>query len=122
MLKTSQPPYVEIRSSALTESEASQRDIAINYQVIRLVLFGFATEAVAFYTGLTCSQVQYRVKMYKLQGARSMFRMGQTDNAKMVMKLAMRVSPKKKAAEKEMYQAIRDSILDAYKKGEISKR
>jgi hypothetical protein len=114
MPKAANPPYVEIRSSALFEPEASQRDIAINYQVIRLVLFGFATEAIASHTGLTCSQVQYRVRMYKLQGARSMFRMGQTVSSKAVMKMAMRVSPQKKVEEKEVYQAIRDSILDAY--------
>lgn len=119
MRKMATPPMVKIRSTGLTEKYSSQEDGAINYQVIRMVLFGFATSAISYYTGLTCAQVQNRVKMYKLQGARSMFRMGQTDNAKMVMKLAMRVPLNKRLQEKDLYQAIRNGILDAYKKGKV---
>jgi hypothetical protein len=119
MLKTSPPPMIKIRSTGLTEKYASKEDSAINYQVIRLAIFGFATSAISYYTGLTCAQVQNRIKMYKLQGARSMFRTGQTAEAQAVMKMAMRVSPQKKLMDKDLYQAIRNSILDAYKKEKV---
>jgi hypothetical protein len=119
MNKVSPPPLVTIRSTGLTEKYASPADSAINYKVIRLLLFGFATSAISHYTGLTCAQVQHRVRMYKLQGARSMFRMGQTADSQAVMSMAMRVSPKKRAEQKDVYQAVRNSILEAYKKEKV---
>jgi len=121
MRKMSTPPMVKIRSTGLTEKYASQEDGAINYQVIRMVLFGFATSAISYYTGLTCAQVQNRVRMYKLQGARSMFRTGQTASAQAVMKVAMRVPFNKRLQEKDLYQAIRNGILDAYKKEKVKR-
>jgi hypothetical protein len=115
-VKSTSPPILKIRSTGLTEKYASREDSAINYEVIRLVLHGFATSAISYHTGLTCSQVQNRVRMYKLQGARAMFRMGQTAAAQAVMRTAIRVSPQKKLEEKDLYQAIRNGILEAYKK------
>ena len=118
-VKSTSPPILKIRSTGLTEKYASREDSAINYEVIRLVLHGFATSAISYHTGLTCSQVQNRVRMYKLQGARAMFRMGQTAAAQAVMKTAIRVSPQKKLEEKDLYQAIRNGILEAYKKEKV---
>jgi hypothetical protein len=118
-VKSTSPPILKIRSTGLTERYASREDSSINYEVIRLVLHGFATSAISHHTGLTCAQVQNRVRMYKLQGVRSMFRMGQTAASRSVMKMAMRVSPQKKLEEKDLYQAVRDGILEAYKKEKV---
>jgi hypothetical protein len=120
MLKTS-PPAVKIRSTGLLPQYASREDAAVNYEVIRLVLYGFATSAIAYHTGMTCAQVQNRVRMYKLQGERSLFRTGQTANAHEVMQLSLLVSAQKKAGEKEVYQLIRNEILEAFKKGKPRK-
>lgn len=114
MLKTPPPP-VTTRSTGLQDPYTSREDANINYEVIRLVLYGFATSAIAHHTGLTCAQVQTRVSMYKLQGARSMFRSGQTTHAQEVMRMSLRVSPKNKAQDKDLYQSIRDGILAAFK-------
>jgi hypothetical protein len=119
MLKTPPPP-VTTRSTGLLDISASREDAAINYEVIRLVLYGFATSAISHHTGLTSAQVQTRVRMYKLQGVRSLFRTGQTVAAQEVMKMSLRVSPQKKAQEKDLYQRIRDGILEAFKKGKSS--
>jgi hypothetical protein len=112
---------LDIRSSGLDERYFSKEDSKINFSVIRLVLYGFSTAAIANKTGLTYSQVQYRVRMYKLQGARSMFRMGETEGAKTVMQLALRVPTAKREQDKMLYQKIRDGILDAYKKEKVSR-
>jgi hypothetical protein len=120
MLKTS-PPAVKIRSTGLLPQYASREDAAANYEVIRLVLYGFATSAIAHHTGMTCAQVQNRVRMYQLQGERSLFRTGQTANAHEVMQLSIRVSAQNKAGEKEIYQTIRNGILEAFKKGKPRK-
>lgn len=105
-----------VRSTGLNDSYFPKGDTKINYTVIRLVLYGFSTMAIANYTGLTYAQVQYRIRMYKLQGVRAMFRMGETKEAKIVKQKALRVSPTTRANEKDLYQNIRDSILAAYKK------
>lgn len=115
MLKTTPPPIIKIRSTSLIGDHIEKTDKAINYQVIRLVQFGFATSAISYYTGLTCAQVQNRVRMYRLQGMRSMFRTGQTPNSQNVMKMAMRVSRKNKNEEINIYQKVRNEILNAYK-------
>lgn len=118
MTKVKAPP-VKIRSTGLTEKYASREDGSINYKVIRLVLYGFSTTAIANETGLTYSQVQNRVRMYQLQGVRSMFRLGETEDAKQVMKTALRVTNNKREEDKILYNRIRNSILDAYKKERV---
>lgn len=124
MLKTPPPP-VKTRSTGLQDPYTSRDDANVNYEVIRLVLHGFATSAISYHTGLTCAQVQHRVRMYQLQGERAMFRTGQTARAQEVMRMALRVSAQKKAQEKDLYQHIRDGILESFmesfKKGKQNK-
>ena len=115
------PSALTIRSTSLDERYALKEDSNINFTVIRLVLYGFSTTAIANKTGLTYSQVQHRVRMYKLQGARSMFRMGETVGAQAVMQLALRVPTAKREQDKMLYQKIRDGILDAYKKEKVNR-
>lgn len=113
------PSVLRIQSTGLDERYDCKNSIALNYAVVRLVLFGFSNTAIANKTGLTYCQVQNRIKMYKLQGARSMFRMGETEEAKKVMEIALRVSPEKRNQDKAVYNNIRNSILDAYKKENV---
>ena len=122
MAKNQLPSIVTIRTTALDARYAFKEDSDINFTVIRLVLYGFSTTAIANKTGLTYSQVQHRVRMYKLQGARSMFRMGETEGAKAVMQLALRVPTNKREQDKMLYQKIRDGILDAYKKEKVNRQ
>jgi hypothetical protein len=111
---------LKIRSTGLSDNATSREDSALNYEVIRLVLFGFATDAIAHRTGLTHSQVQNRVRMYQLQGFRSLFRRGHTPQAQQVMKVAMTVPSQSKTEEKNRYQAIRDSVLETFRKVQSS--
>lgn len=122
MTKRQLPSALTIRSTALDERYTLKEDSNINFTVIRLVLYGFSTTAIANETGLTYSQVQHRVRMYKLQGARSMFRMGATEGSKAVMRLALRVPTAKRDQDKMLYQKIRDDILDAYKNEKVNRR
>jgi len=108
-------PIVRVRSTGLTDNYTSKEDSYINYEVIRLILYGFATTAVAHRTGLTFSQVQNRVRMYNLQGMRSMFRMGHTEHSQQVMKLAMRVPAQRVNQEKDLYQTIRNGVLETFR-------
>lgn len=109
------------RSTGIDDRFVSKEDSKINYTVIRLVLYGFSTTAIANETGLTYSQVQNRVRMYKLQGVRSMFRLGETEDAKQVMKMALRVPNNKREEDKILYHKIRNSILDTFKKDKATK-
>lgn len=121
MAKKQLPSILNKRSTGLDNRYFSKKDTEINYMVICLVLYGFSTTAIANKTGLTYSQVQHRVRMYKLQGARSMFRMGETEGAKAVMQLALQVPTTKREQDKMLYQKIRDGILDAYKKEKVNR-
>lgn len=112
---------MNIRSTGIDDRFVSKEDSKINYTVIRLVLYGFSTTAIANETGLTFSQVQNRVRMYQLQGVRSMFRLGETEDAKQVMKMALRVPNNKREEDKILYHRIRNSILDAFKKDKATK-
>lgn len=115
------PSIMNIRSTGLDDSYVSKEDSKINYDVIRFIKYGFSTTAIANRTGLTYSQVQNRVRMYKLQGVRSMFRLGETEEAQQVMQIALRVSNNKRAEEKALFHKIRNSILDAFKKDKAPK-
>lgn len=115
------PSIMNIRSTGIDDRFVSKEDSKINYTVIRLVLYGFSNTAIANETGLTYSQVQNRVKMYQLQGVRSMFRLGETEDAKQVMKMALRVPNNKREEDKILYHRIRNSILDAFKKDKATK-
>lgn len=115
MAKKQLPSILNKRSTGLDNRYFSKKDTEINYMVICLVLYGFSTTAIANHTGLTYSQVQHRIRMYKLQGMRSMFRMGETKEAQLVKRLALRVSSTKREKDKEFYHSIRNSILDAFK-------
>lgn len=115
------PSITNIRSTGIDDRFVSKEDSKVNYTVIRLVLYGFSTTAIANETGLTYSQVQNRVRMYQLQGVRSMFRLGETEDAKQVMKMALRVPNNKREEDKILYHRIRNSILDAFKKDKATK-
>ena len=99
-------------STGFEGNDVSRTEAACNYDVVRLVLFGFATAAIARETGLTRSQVQLRVKMYNLQGIRGMFRKGYTADALQVMKLARTVKPQKRQQDHTLYHAIRNKVLE----------
>lgn len=115
-MKKKQTPIFKIKSTGLDERFVSREESKLNYSVIRLVLFGFSTVAIANRTGLTRAQVQHRVKMYKLQGARSLFRNGETAGSQSVMQTALRVPSEKKESDKMLYHKIRNNVLNAHKK------
>lgn len=100
------------QSTGFQGDDVSLKEATCNYDVVRLVLFGFATAAIARETGLTRAQVQSRVKLYNLQGVRSMFRKGYTENAEEVMRLARRVPKAKKQEDHTLYHAIRNKVLE----------
>ena len=103
------------QSTGFEGDDVSRKEAACNYDVVRLVLFGFATAAIARETGLTRAQVQSRVKMYNLQGIRGMFRKGYTADALQVMKLARTVKPQKRQQDHTLYHAIRNKVLETYR-------
>jgi hypothetical protein len=87
-----------------------------NYDVIRLVLYGFSTAAIARKTGLTIPQVTSRVRMYNMQGIRSKFRHGETQEAIGVSHLALTVTNYTRKQDTDRYQDIRDNVLTSLRK------
>jgi hypothetical protein len=87
-----------------------------NYDVIRLVLYGFSTAAIARKTGLTVAQVTSRVRTYNMQGIRSKFRHGETQEAIGVSHLALTVTNYTRKQDTDKYQDIRDNVLHTLRK------
>lgn len=113
----------EILSSSLTDGEISTQ--LINYKLIRLVQHGFSNEGISHVTGLSHSQVQYRVRMYKLSGVRRCFRNGITDIADSVIAQSLTVSATQHKKDAAIFERVRQSILDSYKistKSKMKKR
>lgn len=91
-----------------------------NYTVIRMALFGYSTVAICDATGLTPCQVSYRIRSYKLQKQRQRFRAAETAEAQTVlMDTALNVPQNVRNGELRKYDAIRQRILDAYKRGDL---
>jgi hypothetical protein len=87
-----------------------------NYHVLRLVKYGFSTKAIARRTGLSASQISYRVRLFNLQGMRAQYRNGDTLISQKVMDNAIKTRVKDAEAEAKEYDAIRFSILTALRK------
>jgi hypothetical protein len=102
-----------IISSSLIDSDIATQ--LLNYKVIRLIQHGFSGEGIANLTGLTNSQIHYRVRMYELQGVRRQFRNGATPAADVVVKLAVDVPKAKQKRDSAVYECVRKSVLAAYK-------
>lgn len=82
-----------------------------NYSIVRLVKFGFSTQAIADHNGLSLSQVQNRVRMYGLQGVRREFRHGLTAEAGIVREAALQVPQHIQDKEAAKYNKIRTTVL-----------
>lgn len=105
------------RSSALIG--ASKEDAEINWTVSRLVKHGYSVAFIARYTGLTHSQVSYRIRTYGLTGQIRAYRHGQTLAAITNCAKSLIVSKAVKDADFLELTAIRQSVLDAHKRGEL---
>lgn len=104
----------KVKSTAIKGVDAEV--FKCNYDVIRLVLYGFSTAAIARKTGLTIAQVTSRVRMYNMQGIRSKFRHGETQEAIGVTHLALTVTNYTRKQDTDMYQGIRDNVLQTLRK------
>lgn len=82
-----------------------------NYSIVRLIKYGFSTQAIAERNGITNSQVQNRVRMYGLQGVRRNFRHGWTPEAEIVQEAALQVPQRIQNQETAKYNKIRKTVL-----------
>lgn len=84
-----------------------------NFKVIKMSLNGFSTDAISAATKMSHGQVQYRVRLYKLQGARRSYRNGITPHAIKYIKKINNVSAAIRRSESREYQLVRDNVLAA---------
>lgn len=105
-----------IHSTSLADGVGTNQDRKLNYDMIRLTLFGFSTDAISEATGLSKAQVNSRIRMYKLQGQRAMFRAGITEHAQKIIKIAKRVPTEEKKAEMQKYHKLRNRVLEALRR------
>ena len=87
-----------------------------NYTVIRMVNHGFTTAAIMAATGFTHGQVQTRVSLYGLQGKRSDFRNGLSDEGMTALRRARQFTGAELRKNAEYYADVRANTLEAMRK------
>lgn len=86
--------------------------IQANFKIIMMVKNGFSTHAIANAVGMTHSQVQYRIKLYALQGARSDYRHNLTHESAVALKRVMAVKASDRKEIMQKFSSIRNRTLD----------